>query len=487
MGIIEKQTIKGSFWSFFGAFVAFLNVTILMPRLLSTSQVGLVNVLVAIATICAQFASLGMDAVTTRLFPYFRSKEYKHHGYPFLMLMVGVIGFFLWLFLMKVGVEQRLISHNEANSPLLVGYIHYVVPLVFFLLFFNAFDVLYRLLFNAVIGTFLKEVVVRVLNLILLFIYFCGILTFDQFLFIYVAILGVPLIAILYQLIKREGISFRPNLQFLTPKLTKEMRWVALFGIISGFSGIAIVNIDKYMVTSYLGLSQNGIYSIAFYFGTMVLLPARALKKIGASVISEAWRNNDIKLIEKTYQNSALYQYIMGAILYGGILINLKNIEQILPEEYSSGVLVIVIIGFSNLLEMISGQGAVLLANSHKYRVQAFFQLLLMVLVIVTNAQLIPILGIEGAAMATLISNLIVLLLRGVYIYRRWQVQPIQWKLIRVIFSSTCATALVLCIPYPLLTHWLGDIVVRSSIFLLLMGIANYKTIRRWWEEKRRG
>ncbi|QZT36216.1 oligosaccharide flippase family protein [Halosquirtibacter xylanolyticus] len=480
MGILEKQTIKGSFWSFVGAFIAFLNVTILMPRLLSTEQVGLVNVLVAIATICAQFSSLGFDAVTTRMFPYFRSEKERHHGYPFLLLMVSIIGFLLWFSLMFAGGKALVIAQNADKSPMLIDHMGYIIPLVFFLLFFNALDVLYRLLYNAVIGTFMKEVVVRILNLLLLGVYFTGAIPFDTFLTAYVAILGVPLLALLYLLVTKEKISFRPNFHFITPRLRKEIGYVAFFGIVSGFSGIAIVNIDKYMVSSYLGLEQTGIYSIAFYFGTMVLLPARALKKIGASVISDAWRHDNIKLIEDTYKKSALYQLLMGAVLYGGIVINLDNIPNILTESYASGMIIIAIIGFSNVLEMVSGQGATLLATSPKYRTQALFQFLLMLLVVVSNMLLIPIWGTVGAAIATLLSSFTILLARGVYIYHRWHIHPFGIQITRLAIVSTVATILAYLLPENIGGFWFVDMVIRSLFFLVLMGLGNFKLLKEW-------
>ncbi|MDC1107163.1 oligosaccharide flippase family protein [Prolixibacteraceae bacterium] len=480
MGILEKQTIKGSFWSFVGAFIAFLNVTILMPRLFSTEQVGLVNVLVAIATICAQFSSLGFDAVTTRMFPYFRSDKEKHKGYPFLLLMISTIGFLLWIFLLFVGGKEWIVSQNIDRSPLLVNHIGYILPLVFFLLFFNALDVLYRLLYNAVIGTFMKEVVVRILNLVLLGVYLSGVMSFGTFLTSYVAILGVPLLALMYLLIKKEKISFRPNFQFLSPRLRKEICYVAFFGIVSGFSGIAIVNIDKYMVASYLGLEQTGIYSIAFYFGTMVLLPARALKKIGASVISDAWRHENVQLIEETYKKSALYQLLMGAVLYGGIVINLDNIPNILTESYASGMIVIAIIGFSNVLEMVSGQGAILLANSPKFRVQALFQFLLMLLVVVTNMMLIPLWGMVGAAIATLLSNFTILLVRAIYIYHRWHIHPFNLPIARLAFMSSLATVVAYLLPNNIGGFWLVDLVIRSLCFLVLIALGNYKLLKEW-------
>ena len=73
MGEIQKQAIKGTIFNYLGIVLGFLYVGIFFPRLLTTEQIGLLSVLVAYATIAAQFSSLGFNAVTTRLFSYFRN------------------------------------------------------------------------------------------------------------------------------------------------------------------------------------------------------------------------------------------------------------------------------------------------------------------------------------------------------------------------------------------------------------------------------
>ena len=41
MGLIAKQTIKGSIYSYLGAFIGFVNVALLMPQIFTTDEIGL--------------------------------------------------------------------------------------------------------------------------------------------------------------------------------------------------------------------------------------------------------------------------------------------------------------------------------------------------------------------------------------------------------------------------------------------------------------
>ena len=42
MGIIQRQSIKGSIYSYIGAGLGFLNLAILSPKFFTTDQIGLV-------------------------------------------------------------------------------------------------------------------------------------------------------------------------------------------------------------------------------------------------------------------------------------------------------------------------------------------------------------------------------------------------------------------------------------------------------------
>ena len=95
MGIIVKQSLKGSIWSYLGLVVGYLNVGLIMPNFFSTDQIGLVQLFVAISAIFSNFSSLGFASVIQRLFPEFRNKVAHHNGFPFLIIITGLTGFLL--------------------------------------------------------------------------------------------------------------------------------------------------------------------------------------------------------------------------------------------------------------------------------------------------------------------------------------------------------------------------------------------------------
>jgi len=470
LGIIQKQAIKGTIFTYIGAFLGFVNAVILFPRILGTDQIGLISILLAYAMILSQFGSLGFNSVSTRMFPYFRTSDNKHNGFLFLLVVATLVGFVVvsgfFLLLKPILFENNV---GEDGSQLLLKYFFYIIPILFFTLFFNAFDHYNKVLFNAVRGTFLREFVSRLLIFAAIILYVFDILSFDEFLFAYVFAFCSPAIIILMLLIKDKQFNLRPNLRFLNKDMKKTLLSVGLFGLISSATGIITLNIDRIMIESIIDLSSAGIYATAFYFGTLMILPARSLNKISSAVIADSWKNNDLDNINKIYYKSSLIQLTIGLFLLVGIWGNIDNIIFIMTEKFEAGRYVVFFISIAYLCDMASGVGGTILVNSKKYRVHAVFTLILIALLIVTNLILIPKYHIVGAAIASLISKFIYNLIRFVYLKYRFKLQPYDYKSILVIVIAIAVYGLTYLIPD--FSNFYIDIIIRSTAITLLFAV----------------
>ncbi len=156
MGIIIRQSIKGTIWSYMGVGIGFITTAYLFPNYLSTETIGLFGLLMSWSVLLAQFSSLGINGVTERLFPYFRNKDNGHNGYLFIAFMVMAVGFGLFLFAYYI-FSPWLIESNLEKSRLFSEYIYLLVPLTLFTLIYNVLDSYIKLLYDAVLGTFLIE------------------------------------------------------------------------------------------------------------------------------------------------------------------------------------------------------------------------------------------------------------------------------------------------------------------------------------------
>jgi O-antigen/teichoic acid export membrane protein len=438
MGKIKDQAIKGTIYTYIGVGIGFITTALIFPRILSKEEIGLLGLLISYSAIFAQLASLGTSRVVVIAFPYFQSKEHKHHGLLFIILAVTGIGFIISIIAFYF-LREYLIAHSHESSQLVVRYFHYLLPLILFTLIFMVLDSYYKVLQKAVIGTALKEFVQRLLFLVFIIIYYYGYLNFGQYVLFYVASICFPAVVLIVSLIKDREFFLKPDLKFVNKDLRKLMIQVGLYGIPIGFSAIIITNFDRIMVERFLDIGATGIYMTTSFFATLVIMPSRALLKISDPFISQSWKNNDLDHLLFLYKKTSMSQLVIGALLFIGIWANQGNIFRILPPAYEPGRYVIFFIGLAFMFDMISGAAGLILANSKYFRYYAYNMIMLIVLVVVTNFIFIPIFGLAGAAFATCLSKFIMNLVLFLFLNIKYKLQPYSLKYLWVILIAMIA------------------------------------------------
>ncbi len=466
MGIIIKQSIKGSIWSYLGVVIGFFTTTYLYSEYLSPEIVGLFGLLLSYAILSAQFSSLGINGVTNRLFPYFRNKETGHNGYLFIAFSVISIGFFLFLITYFL-FSPKLIESNIEKSKLFADYVYLLIPLTFFTLLFNVLDIYNKLLYNAVLGTFLQDVFQRVLIFIVVVAYALQLINIQTLIFLFVFATSAKGIYIFIYLLLKGELNLRPRLSFITKDLRKEMISVAIYSILTGASGSIVFSLDKIIVNQYLGLSSAGIYTMAFFFGSLVIIPSRPLLRISGTLISDAWKRNDRNYIHDIYSRSSLNQFIIALFLFGGIWINIDNIQVILGPDYEGVKWVIFFIGLANVVVMLAGANGQVIGFSEYYKVSLYFLLILIVLVVAAMYIFIPLWGITGAAIAIATVMFMNNLMRYLYILFKFKMQPFSLKFIIVPVAFLVAWGASSFINQQQLVV---DIFIRSTLFTIVFG-----------------
>ncbi len=471
MGIIQKQSISGTIYSYIGVVLGFATTGILYPLIFSTEEIGLFRILVSYSLLFAQFAGLGINTITIKLFPYFRDYDRKHHGFLGLALLISAIGLIISVSAFVL-LKTSILGGNKEGADLFASYFYYVVPLIIFTLLFIVFDSYYRVLYNAVIGIIYKEVIQRLLILLVIILYFINTIDFHQTVILYTIALISPTVLIFISLIYKKLLFINIDYNFIDKKLSKEIMYVGIFGILASFSGILSATIDAIMVERFLGLSALGIYTITFFFGGLILIPLRTMGKISSVVIADAWKINDIKTIDSIYKKSSISLSIIGLLLLIGIWSNIDNVFQIIPIKYLSGKYVILFIGIASLTDIALSVSGQIIVNSKHYRYLSFLLFIFAILLIISNYILIPIYGIIGAALATLISKFIYNFIKFVFLYYKYGLQPFSYKII--ILYAIGIAAYVISLLLPQQSNFILDIIIRSSIITVVFALPVY-------------
>ncbi|MEN8157831.1 MAG: oligosaccharide flippase family protein [Bacteroidota bacterium] len=438
MGIIEKQTLKGSFFSYLGVAMGFITVGLLWPRFLEPEEIGLINFLIAVSTILAHVGSLGINSVSIRLFPYFRDNENRHNGFlsmALLFVSAGVIIILIYYLLFR----DKIITNNIEKSNLIANYAYLIVPFTIATLLFNLFDSLHKVIYNAVIGVFVKDFIFRLLNLVLISLYAWFTFRFHLFLNLYFILFSVPALVLIILLYRTHQFNLSLKIPVVTRSLRRSIVDVSLFGLMGGMGTLAISNIDKIMINRLIDLEATGIYSIAFLFGTIITLPSRPLGKIATTIIAEAWKRSDTDTIKTIYLKSCLNQFIFSGLIFLLVWLNIDLVFKVIPTEYAVGKYVILFMSLAGVVEMATGLNGMIISTSKYYRYQSVFILFLLILVVLTNWFFIPRFGITGAAMASLLSTIVYNMVRAGFLYLKFQMQPFNYRFLVVLASLLAA------------------------------------------------
>ncbi len=465
LGIIRKQGIQGSIYLYIGVFVGFLTSSVFFTSILTPEQVGLITTLILYSAVFAQFWTLGFNSVIIRMFSYFRNNENKHNHFFFLVFVITVIGSALSILSYYI-LEPYIIKVNVKNAPLFITYIRYIIPLIVFTLIFYNLDAYYTVLYKTVRGIFLKELFQRILILVALYIYVLRFINFENFVIGYVIANCLPSVVLIILLIVEGEFVIKPKLEFISKDLSKSMINVGLFGILTTLVGSANIQIDKAMASSMMSLDATGIYAIVLTFPLLIKVPSRAILKISSAIIADAWKRNDLEEITKIYKTTSINQYIIGLLIFIGLWANIDNIFKILGPDYLPGKYVIVLVGLAFIFEMATGAVSQIIAYSSHYKYLTWFTALMLVMVFVSNLIFIPILQITGVALASAITTIIFTIIKVIFIYRKYKIQPFN---IRFVYLSGIGLAIFLLSSLmPAMHNMIFDIIIRSGAITIL-------------------
>ena len=237
-----------------------------------------------------------------------------------------------------------------------------------------------------------------------------------------------------------------------------------LFVILGASSGMVSGTIDSLMIGALIdnGLTKVAYYSIALYIGVMIMIPYNSIIRIATPIISEAWKNNSSRKIDSIYKQTSTNLMLIGSLLFLGIWLNVDNIFRILPPEYGEAKYVLLFICLSTLYDVSTSVNSTIIQFSDFFKLMLYFNFLLIALLIGTNFLLIPLYGIEGAAIATLISVFIVNTIRLLIIKVKMGILPFTVKTIYIPLVGALIYGIVYLIPP--FESYIVDILVRSVI-----------------------
>ena len=469
MGIVQRQGIRNTLISYLGLAIGFINTILVLPRLVTTSQLGLLGVLVFLATIGAQFGAFGFASAGLRYFPYFRNQGRNHAGFLPLLLAFPLVGFAVVAVLMRLGQPLVLRWYAADDAALLVPHYGVAIALAGVIMLGALQDAYLKALFHTSFASFCQEILLRLLIVGAALAYSAHYLSFAGFVLAYAGAYAVVALLLTGYLAAIGELHLRPTRAALHVKPLSEMLAFGGFALLSNISGTVLLTIDNLMVGAKLSLAAAGIYLVATNVSTALTLPFRALNKTAFSLIAEYWKEGDLGKMGDFYRRVTRLNTLLGCYLALGIGLNLDFIYSLIHRpEYAAGSSAVLLLLAGRLFDGITGVNGTIVVTSPRYRFDLVFNLSLAALVVGLNWVLIPRYGLAGAAGAYCVALVGINTARTWFVWHSYGLQPFDGRIARILAVAGASGLTTWALPETG-NAWL-TLLLRGGVLTLLYG-----------------
>ena len=466
MGIVVRQSIKGSIMNYLGVLVGFITTFFIVTKYLTTEEVGLTRVLVDASILLSGLAQLGTSTSAMRYYPYFKDEKERDHGFFGWSVIIPLFGFIIFSILFFI-FKQPIENYFSQNSELFVDYIYFVIPMSFFMMYLLVFETNSNLLMRIVIPKFIIEVGIRLMTLVVYLLYAFDVINLDGMVISLCLTYGIATVLNIIYLFSLKKVSFKIEPAYVSKWLRKDFIFYTLFLIATSLAGNLIPVLNTFFVSGKLGLAVAGVNTIAVYIASMVEIPYRSLAAISRPHISQGMKDNNMTDVNAMTKNVSLHQFMASAFIFFLIWINIDLIYSLIPngKVYDEAKFVVLILSVVKIINTSLNVGATVLSYSKYYYYSLLFTVILTVTAIYMNIKLIPIWGMEGAALASLVSYIV---------YYAFLLTFVNWKIKVSPFSiKELYTMLIV------LSMFVIDFLLQNYISEYIISIFNVELIGR--------
>ncbi|QNH60823.1 lipopolysaccharide biosynthesis protein [Hymenobacter sediminicola] len=474
MGIVRRQGLRNTVISYMGLALGFVNTVLVLPKVLEPHQIGLTSVLVALATMFAQVSAFGFGNMGIRFFPYFRQREAGHHGFLPFLLGVPLLGFSLVAALYLLG-KPLVLSWYTEDAALLNQYYVWGLVLALFTLLLNLQDAYLKALYHTAFSSFSQEIVLRLLITAGALLFGSGYLDFHGYVLWYIGVnSSIALLLTVYTAFIGE-LHLRPTRAVLGVRPLREMLSFGAFALLGNVSGVIITTIDSLMVGSKVNFDGAGVYSVAFFISTALVLPFRALYKIAFPLLADYWKDQDLPRMADFYQRTTRLNTLLGCYLALGIALNLDFIFAQMKPAYAVGATSVLILLAGRLFDGITGVNGLIVVTSPRYRYDLLFNASLAAATVLMNLLLIPRMGLTGAAVAAAIALVSINIARTWFVWYSFGLQPFDRRVPLILLLAAAAGLAAWLVPfvYSLFVTMLLRSTVLTAVYGSLLLLTN--------------
>ena len=429
MGIVVNQSYKNIIIISIALVIGGVNTLYFYPVFLKAENYGLVVFLLATSNLLQPLISFGSQHTIIKYFSSYNSAKEKDifmSSIIFLPIMTIIPICYL-----VVQFHDIIASFLSLKNPIIESYVWVIFLVAFATSYFEVFYSWARVQLKSVFGNFLKEIYPRVSIFILLLLVFFDIISKENFIWYLTGFYYLRLLIMIAYSLK----LYTPNFYFKLPINTKQILSYSIYIFLAGSAASILIDIDKFMIPQKEAISQTAFYAVAVFIATVVEIPGRALFQIVNPLVAKALNTNNFTELKMLYKESSLNLLIISGLFFLLINLNIVPFYELMDNpSYGTAVWVVLIISLSKLILMSFGCGPAILATSKFYKITLPFSIGMALSVYFLNDYLIDLMGINGAALSTLIVVAVFTFLKIIYLKSKLNLSPYSFNSVKTLF-----------------------------------------------------
>ncbi len=398
MSIIASQSIKNALITYIGFGIGAINTLFLYTYILGDTYYGLVGFILSSANLLMPLMAFGVQNSLIRYYATYKTEEERSQFLTFVLYLPLL--FIIPLTVVAYFFYEPIAQMISDENPIIYDYV-WMVPVVgLSMAYFEIFYAWVKVQLQTVWGSFIREILIRLFVTITLFLVYFKLISPIESIYALMIIYAVSMLLMKWYAFR---VKF-PALKLIIPSNYRAIIEYSAFIVVSGSVAMVLLDLDKFMLAQYIKIENVAYYSVAIFICIVISVPSRAMHQITHPITSQLMADNQMEKLNDLYKKSSITLQVAGGLVFLGILLNINQIYLLIPEQYSGGVSIVFMVGFSRYFELLLGNNNSIIYNSEYYKMILFLGVMLAVLSVGLNMIFIPIYGIDGAAIATLLS-----------------------------------------------------------------------------------
>lgn len=429
MGVIIRQSLKGTFVNYIGVVLGIFVQFYIVAKYLDPEVIGLSKVVYEVAFLLSTLALMGSGSTGMRFFPYFKDEKTGNHGFLYYYLLFPLVGIVL-MTVFYLALRGPIEGYFGEKSPLFNQHFYYVLPMMVVLCFWVWGENYANINMRIAVPKAVREIGMRLMMLGIYLGYGLGYLSVTGLIVGFIVCYGLCMMISGTYALSIGSRSLKHDWNFVTPELRTKVLKYAGFLMLATISGNVIQQMDVFMLSGVKGLYSAGIYTIVIYMAEIVNMPSRNITPISTPLAAEAMKEGNTLRAQQLYRQVSIHQMLASTVLLMIVWINLDNIFAIIPngDKFAEGRWAVLFLGLSKVVYGTLNFGNTLISFSKYYYWTLFITVILAIISIGTNLYFIPILGLSGAALASLITVLVSYAYQQYIVQAKIKTNPFSWK-----------------------------------------------------------